>query len=223
MNAKIIKTSLSAPTDPTAQQEPRTTFARNKPSATAGFTLVEILMVLAIIAAVMALGLPALSRVTYQKVNSTTRKFVGVVRTVRNDAVLLTSIYRLAFDLEKRTWWVESQRELRTLDAPDPDAKRDKDGEAPPSNFSMVEKYGTKPTPLPSGVAIAGVFKEDEGLIKQGIAYIHFFPNGFNEQAILYIVREGEEVGKGYSVVVRATSGRVEIYPSYVQNLDGSL
>jgi len=56
---------------------------------------------MAIIAMVMSVGLPAIDRVTYQQVNSTTRKMVGLVRSVRNDAVLLNLVYRIAFKIDE--------------------------------------------------------------------------------------------------------------------------
>jgi hypothetical protein len=73
---------------------------------------------------------------------------------------------------------------------------------------------------MPSGVAFDGVFTEREGLLKEGKAYIHFFPNGFNESAILHLKREGSKT-VSYSLVIRPTSGKVDIFPEYVPNLDG--
>ncbi len=191
-------------------------------SKSRGFTLLEILLVMAIIAMVMALGLPAIQRVTYQRINSTTRKFVGLVRTVRNDAVLLNTIYRLAIDMDKKTYWIESQREAKRINESTEDTrkkKKGKKGEEPPSNFVMAPKYSKEPIPFPDGVAFDGVFKEREGLINEGTAYIHFFPSGFNEQAILYLKRTGSKT-VSYSLVIRPTSGKVDIFQEAVANFD---
>lgn len=170
----------------------------------------------------MSVGLPAIDRVTYQQVNSTTRKMVGLVRSVRNDAVLLNLVYRIAFDLEKQTWWVETQKSFQLLQpeaAYDPNKKKKKDEEPPPSNFAPADKYSKKPVKFPNGVEIRGVLKEQTGNIKSGIAYVHFFPNGFAEQAILYLTKEGAET-IAYSVIIRPTSGRVEIFPSEITSFD---
>lgn len=180
---------------------------------------------MAIIAMVMALGLPAIQRVTYQRINSTTRKFVGLIRTVRNDAVLLNNIYRLVIDFDQKAYWVESQREAKLLGAPDPQASvsksKKKDEPEPPSNFDFASKYSKKPVPMPDGVAFDGVLKEREGLVKEGRAYVHFFPNGFNEQAILYLKREGSQT-VSYSLYVRPTSGRVDIFEEFVPNFEAA-
>lgn len=179
------------------------------------------MIVMAIIAMVMAIALPSIQRITGQRISSSTRKFVGLIRTVRNDAVLLNGIYRLAVDLEKQTYWIEIQREMRLLnDQPAEPKKGAKGKEAEPSNFTKAPKYSKEPIPMPPGVVFDGVLKEREGLIKEGIAYVHFFPNGFNEQAILYLKKEGAK-SISYSLFVRPTSGKVDIYPERITSFDG--
>ena len=175
---------------------------------------------------VLALGLPAIERVTYQRVNSQTRKFVGLLRTVRNDSILLNVVHRLAVNLDKNTYWVEGQREFKLLTDPgaEEEAPRKKslkkgDDEEPPSNFQMAAKFSKEPIPLPGGVAFGGVLKEQEGLRKEGIVYVHFFPNGFAEQSILYLDKEGSD-GKGYSLVVRPTGGKVDIFNEHIQSFE---
>src|SRR5580700_4277313 len=102
MSAKMARTSPSHLMAPMEIREPPTISSPTKrlPSRRqlGGFTLIEILIVLGIISMVMAMGLPAIERVTYQRVNSTTRKFIGLVRTIRNDSILLNLVQRLAID-----------------------------------------------------------------------------------------------------------------------------
>ncbi len=170
------------------------------------------MIVIAIVSLVLSMGLPAITRVTYTRLNSTTRKFVGLIRTIRNDSILLSSVYRLAVDFEHATYWVESQKrfELLSQEVAPPPKKKGAKREEEPSNFAFVDKYGKKPTPMPQGIVIEGVLKEREGLRKDGIAYVYFFPNGFNDQAILYLNKEGNKE-PGYSLLIRPTSGRVDI------------
>lgn len=200
-----------------SQRPKKTTLRQTSPSrkswqASLGFTLLEILIVLTIISIVLALAMPAISRVTYQRVNSTTRKFVGMTRTIRNDAILLNNIYRLVFDFENKTYWVESQRQLKLLGEESDYEKKKRKGakEPPPSNFAIAQKYSKEPINWPGGVSIDGVMKEGVGVINKGLAYIHFFPNGFNEQAIIYINKEGEKTG-GYSLWLHANLGKIDV------------
>lgn len=169
----------------------------------------------------MSLGLPAIERVTYIKLNSTTRKFVGIIRTIRNDAILLNKVHRLAIDMEKQRWWVESQKSFQLLSdketKPDDKEAGGVEGkERPPTNFSYVDKYSKEPVPMPGGVVFQAVIKEREGKKTKGVAYVHFFPNGFSEQSILHLNKDGSQ-SKGYSLVVRPTSGRVELFSDFIE------
>ncbi len=213
---------------PTRNPEQTTIFDRNNDSIQscakkAGFTLIEILIVLGIISMVMALALPAIERVTRQRVVSTCRQFIGTIRTIRNDAVLLNQVHRLGFDFDKKEWWVDNQREFKLLDTEaslHEKSKKKKPAEPPPSNFSLSEKYSKKPIPFPDGVSIDGVLKEREGFRKEGIIVIHFFPNGYNEQAILYINRTGQDLTDSFSLHVLPTSGKVDFFKRFLKDFE---
>lgn len=197
----------------TASKAPRTTLSRSKlRSGKKGFTLIEVLIVISIITLVMSLGLPAIERVTYMRLNSTTRKFIGLIRTIRNDAILLNGVYRLVVDFEHSQYWVETQREFKLLESnPVVTPKKGKKEDPPPSNFILADKFSKKPIDMPDGVVIEAVVTERDGLVKQGLAYVHFFPNGFNDQAILQLNKTGAK-GDGYSLWIRPTSGKVELF-----------
>jgi hypothetical protein len=160
----------------------------------------------------MSLGLPAIQSVTSQRINSTTRKFTGMVRSVRNDAILLNLIHRLAINFDDQTWWIENQKKFSLLEDPDTKDKKKKKKDEPTddSNFLYTAKYTKEPIKMPSGVVFSGVMTERDGLINKGIAYVHFFPNGFSDQAILYLNKEGSEL-VFYSMILRPTSGRVDL------------
>jgi len=213
MLAKMAKILQSHQRDQTDKKEVPTISSRNKLSRNPGFTLIEILLVLALIAMVTSVGIPAVGRLTYQRVAGTTRRFVGTLRSVRNDAILLNRIYRLAIDFENQTWWIEKQSKLELLGtesqgqaAPDP-----KKPAPSPSGFSIADKYGKKPRELPGGVIFDGVLTERDGLLKSGLAYVHFFPSGYAEQSIVYLNKQGAE-GGGYSLYIRPANGKIEVF-----------
>lgn len=171
-------------------------------------------MVLGIIALVVGVGLPAIQVVTGQRIQSTTRKLTGMMRSIRNDAILLNLVHRVAINFDDRTWWIENQRKLELLTERDPEA--DPADQAPSSNFVINDKYTKEPLDWPAGVDFRGILSEAQGFINQGMGYIHFFPNGFAEQSILYLARNGNDT-IFYSMVIRPTAGRVEIVPGEVK------
>jgi len=198
----------------------RTISSRSRAFRNRGFTLIEILLVLAIIAMVTSIGIPAVGRLTYQRVAGTTRRFVGVLRSVRNDAILLNRIYRLAIDFEKQTWWIEKQSKLELLGSESQGQKPvDPKNPQPASGFNIADKYGTKPRELPGGVVFDGVLTEKDGLLRSGMVYVHFFPSGYAEQSVVYLNKQGVETG-GYSLYIRPANGKIEVFNRRVQSFE---
>lgn len=177
-----------------------------------GFTLIEILLVLGIIAMVTSIGIPAVGRLTYQRVAGTTRRFVGTLRSVRNDAILLNKVCRLVVNFEDQTWWVENQNQLSILGSDTQTGSAPAtDGQDQVTGFSLDTKYGAKPRELPGGVVFDGILTERDGFFRSGVAYIHFFPSGYAEQSLLYLNKQGVE-GGGYSLYVQPASGKIEVF-----------
>jgi prepilin-type N-terminal cleavage/methylation domain-containing protein len=222
MSVRTIKITSFLRRVPIESKAPKTTSSQ---SSFAGFTLIEVLVVLGIIAMIMTVGLPAIQRITYQRVTSQTRKFVGIIRTIRNDSILLNSIQRLVIDMDHKAWWVETQQKFQFIsnEAPPPPKKgkgKDKNkGQEPTQNFTLNDKYSKKPVELPSGVIFSGVLKEGQKIQKEGVAYIHFFPNGYIEQTILYFAKDGTSEDS-YSLLIRPTSGKVDIANGHEERFD---
>lgn len=185
-----------------------------------GFTLIEILLVLGIIAMVTSIGIPAVGRLTYQKVAGTTRRFVGTLRSVRNDAILLNKVYRLAINFEDQTWWVENQNQLSILGSDTQTGSVPTTGSQDQvTGFSLEKKYGAAPRELPGGVVFDGILTERDGFFRSGLAYIHFFPSGYAEQSLLYLNKQGVE-GGGYSLYVQPASGKIEVFNRRVMSFE---
>ena len=193
---------------------------RSHKSSDSGFTLIEILLVLAIVVLILSFGMPVVSRITGQNITTSARKFTSLVRGVRTDAILLSSIYRLKLDLDKNTYLVEYQKQPGLLSESallsfKPDPKSQQKTEPPDSGFAVADKYFKEPKPLPAGVVFNGVLKEKEGQVVDGFAYIYFFPNGLNEKAILYFNSKSAKEG-GYSLYIHPTAGKVDFFKTKV-------
>lgn len=61
--------------------------------------------------------------------------------------------------------------------------------------FGAVDEFLLKPVRLPEGVLIKDIYtSHDEGPVEGGKAFIHFFPNGYIEPAIINLMDEDDEV-----------------------------
>lgn len=215
----MVQIKSRAPETISSQNNPKGIQKTQHSLGTTGFTLIEILLVLSIIVLVLSYGMPVVSRITGQNIATSARKFTALVRGMRTDAILLNSIYRLTLDLENNTYLVESQKDSDLISESSLLSKKvdpqKKDEPEAPSSFSPAEKYFAKPKPLPGGVVFSGVLKEKEGLVKEGTAYIYFFPNGLNEKAIIILNTEKVQEG-GYSLYIHPTAGKVDFFKQRV-------
>ena len=82
----------------------------------AAFTLVELLLVLALVSMILLIGLPAfqnmLQNPLQQEVNHTT----GLIRLLRNEAVLTNTRYQLMVDLKQNRFFVQRQDDLGSFE-----------------------------------------------------------------------------------------------------------
>ena len=126
--------------------------------------------------------------------------------------------------MDEKKYWIEQQQQVGALLedplTPPPERKKLKKGEAPPPNgFALAEKYGGKKMDFPGGVKVFQVIKEQEGVRRTGLVYVHFFPNGFNEPALVTLTKASDE-DAAYTLVVRPASGNIGIVPGVAKSFD---
>ncbi len=157
-----------------------------------GFTLIEIMIVLAILAAVLVVGAPRLVK-KENNIKSVAHKFIVLSKEIRNKARLSNSTYRLVINIDPQDekYWVEKANGPQPVD---PEAmekereKSEKDEEAPPPLFQIDKSVFKKEQSLPSGLHFASVETVNtKAPITSGVAYIYFFPEGFVEASALQI------------------------------------
>src|SRR5512141_296215 len=76
-----------------------------------GFTLIEMLIVVAVIAVMAAAAMPAVNSVTGANARAAAGELAGAARYLFETAALRHETCRLALDLEKATWWAECTRD----------------------------------------------------------------------------------------------------------------
>lgn len=177
-----------------------------------GFTLIEIMVVLAIIAAVVSVGIPRLFG-TSTNIKSVARQIVVMGKEIRNKARLTNSTYRLVINMEpdKATYWVERANGPQSVDpeAAEKSNNSRKEEDAPPPLFQMDPSFSKKQKELPSGLRFGSVETANmKSPINSGLAYIHFFPEGFVEAAALQITNGNKLT---WTLVFNPLTGQADI------------
>lgn len=188
------------------------------------------MVVLGIVATMVALVLPRLGGQNNQ-MRQAVRRLSGITRELQTSAKLQGTIYRLVIDLgdeskkSTQVYWVEksSGRTVLTPDEMAGDELREKAllemssderAEAPPPLFSKDAKLSKGAGELPGSLRFEDVeLKRSEKPIVTGKAYIHFFPQGLADEAVIHL--SGGDKLK-WSLIVHPLTGKTEIMTEHV-------
>lgn len=208
----------------------RTTCARR------GFTLIELMVVLAVVAVLAGAATPALNGVTGANARQAAGELSGSMRALFDIAALRHETCRMVLDLQERAWWAECTRRNEprpeagaeahggdsagagAADAEEEalaDDERFEDVSNPEkrrllarSRFGSFADPVAKRRELPGDVAFGEVWSEHQREpISEGRAYVYFHPQRRAEQARVPVV-DGDHV---YSVVLEPWTGRARV------------
>lgn len=147
----------------------RTRTSTTGKSSEEGFTLVELIVVIVIVGIVFSLAMPAIrDTMMNDSLDAATRRLVGTVRELRNEAVREQLDYTLHLDLDGGRYWSETSDMT-------PEKREEVEGRA-------VE--------LPAGVRIAGVTFLGREMQTDGEATITFFRGRYTQPAVVRLGRE---------------------------------
>lgn len=186
-----------------------------------GLTLLEILIVLSLLLVATGLAVGNLQGASSFRLRTETNKLAAAIRHTYNRASALGLYMRMVLDMDNHTYYVEASDQPNFLSkkkreqGEDPDAK-EKEEIAEQLEDEISQKYKQRAkfqsdeviprVTLEKGIKISGVLTtSQEDLFEQGKAYIHFFPNGFVEPALIYTSFEDEH----YTLKVNPLTGKV--------------
>ncbi len=184
-----------------------------------GFTLVELLIVISVIALLAGLAAPALGTLTGANAREAAGRLAGGMRYMFDTAALRHTSCRLALDLDPRAWWPECTPSAAAVgrgeDESDAELERRFPGEKAAELRKLLAKtqFGSfsdrlvdKKT-LPGNAKFGPVHVEGRRDAASGIVYVHFFAGGQAERAYVPVV-DGNNV---YTVVVEPFTGRARV------------
>lgn len=170
---------------------------RRTARATAGFTLLEMGLVLLILAVIISFAIPRLRDASSQELQSHVRRLATTFRFLRNEAVLNGRVYMLNYDLDQQRYWISSE------DAPG--------GAAAGAGAENELGLFARPVTLPNTVAFSDIVFQGVGKLAQGQMFTRFYPDGFVEPTVVHM-DNGREA---FTLTVWPLTGQVNIYDGY--------
>ncbi len=190
-----------------------------------GFTLVEIMVVLAILGAMASMILPRMSS-RNNKIKSTVRNLSVVGKQLQNNARLYNKTYRIVFNLpedEEHSFFVESAEGVQLVANTEEEKERQEETDEDEDEeehvikvFNPDLKVMKKPIVLPDPLYFEKI-ELSSGEVSEGEAYVHFFPQGLVEEVAIHI-SDGDNLN--WTVTYNTLVGTGHIISSHVSLKD---
>jgi prepilin-type N-terminal cleavage/methylation domain-containing protein len=184
-----------------------------------GFSLIEVLIVIALVALMTAVGIPALNRVFRASNDSFARKIAVTLREARDRAMLNDKLLRLRIDFEKQQYWFEeAPASFLVAKKSDKDQwlterQREEQAKKDAESFRMVKELAEDKISLPSGLKITEVINPRvKGKQTEGLADIYFYANGHTDGAKIHL--ESEEKSR-MEITLHPVTGQSKMEMGY--------
>lgn len=158
-----------------------------------GYTFIELGLVIFLIGLFFSLATPRLrDALLTDSLKSTSRKIVGMIKEIRNDAIRDHKDYRIHFDLESDKFWVDT-----------PSMSEEEQDMARKKAFS-----------LPEGVRITDIWSKEKGKQVSGTAGIFVDRRGYLQHSVIHM--EAQD-GRQFTLELNPFMGKVKILDTYVE------
>lgn len=232
---------MSQETRETLHGSVRPTRRQRRDVRAAGFSLIETLVVLGIIAIVSSGAVFGFRTLVKSELRGAAGKLAGAIRYSYDRAISTGAYYRLHFDLDQQTYRLERSESRVLLEAKSDDKQRDSsrgvDRDLEDRKAEEEESRGQSsglpkellPPPSPRRPKFAEYKDSTLPKVKlghirildlltprqrepftSGHAYLHFFPDGHTERAVIHLGTESGDDDQ-YTLQVHGLTGRVEI------------
>ena len=158
-----------------------------------GFTLIELMVILVFIGIVLTFTMPKVQTgIVTDDLKATTRKMIGLIRGLKDEAVREHKTCFLHFDLESDRYWIDS-----TVMSEEERAR------AAENAFA-----------LPGGVHVLDVWFRDKGKQMIGQTAIRFSEKGYIQPSVIHLGSEDDRV---FTLELSPFLGKVKVYEEYIE------
>lgn len=207
-----------------------------------GITLVELMITVAIVVGLLGAGAYSMGMIGQGELKNEAMRMTSAINYTWSRAAMNNTQYRMVFDLGANKYYTEvTDAPVVQKNQPDQDSEeyvseearaaqeeQDQQGSAgkdsDPFNvnqkptYEQVEDSVLESHELGNGIRIKKVVPCDqETTITEGKAAIHFFPNGFQQPAII-VLSAGE--GSTYSLKTEPLTGRVKVFAKELEKTE---
>ncbi len=162
----------------------------------AGFTLLELSIVLLILAIAASFVIPRLRSADSAALTSGAARLATTARYLYEEAAFRRRPMRLNLDLDKHAYWV-------TVLNDDPDDPQ----------FVPDDSLLTRPTALPASVAFVDVVLPALGVVRDGLVFAQFFPEGYADPLVVHLTNARHEFA---TLALEPLTGRTRVADTYV-------
>jgi type II secretion system protein H len=159
-----------------------------------GFTLIELMIVIAVLGVMLTLVIPRLGELGEANMKRSARHLTGMIRYLRDESQARKAVYRLRFDVQGGRYWAEvmAQTSDKTVE------------------FRPVQSA------IGSGGSLSGqtTFRDVQAASHPDDPYIQFTPDGWVENAVIHL-RDGD--GKDFTLLVNPLMGSTELREGYIE------
>lgn len=179
-----------------------------------GFSLMEIMIVLSIIAVLSTVSMPAMRGfAASRRLKSSAQSIADTFSYARDMAITERTTHLVVFDVDNNRYWLASSE---TFDVQNPlaSAGRVAAATATPDGQPVVSRTGGVmgiAKPLNEGVTIATFATTNNGVIQNvttGVDYVYFTPTATSVNTVVYLRNVREQV---IAINVEASTGRNSI------------
>lgn len=188
-------------------------------SCNRGFSLIEILIVIALIALISAVAIPSFTAIFRTGTESFVRQMANMMREARDRAFLTDKLIRLRFDFEKQQYWLEEApgsylmpkaQESKNLSDREKEELEKKEGNA----FRMVKEITKEKREMPKGVKLTEILSpRAKAPLTEGTVDVFFYNNGSADGVTFHF--EDEEKNK-QSLILHPVTGQSKVKAGFI-------